>query len=258
MLTLGASWFEIFKPFTTFHFVVAAICFALTAGACVIGIRLRGTPAEFRFRLAWASLIVAAQLFADAWRLFFRDGAPPDGDLPLQVCRIAPWFAVGALLTGNRVCRAVLYFWGLGLCFQGLVTPMRFDAGLASMDFWLFWIGHLQIVGSAFYDLVAHAFRPTARDLRTALIASAIYAAVILPLNAAFDWDYGYLGRGPYRTRNIIDHLGDWPWRPVWLILIACAWQAVLLAIWRVPGLARYVPPAPYDAEAPKPSRVTS
>src|SRR5262245_3118135 len=124
---LAVSWFEIFKPFTTFHLVVAAFWSALIAACCLHGLRTRGTPAEARFRIGWAISIMAFQVFADICRYFLREGEPPDGNLPLQVCRIAPWIAAIALITMSRAWRAVLYFWGIGLCLQGFVTPMRFE-----------------------------------------------------------------------------------------------------------------------------------
>src|SRR4029453_3804597 len=105
MPALGPSWFVIFKPFTTFHLVVLILCTALTVAACRHGSRTRGTPAEFRFRAAWAISIIAFQPFAAAYRLFLRAEEPPDGNLPLQLCRIAPWVAAAAMLTMSRPWR---------------------------------------------------------------------------------------------------------------------------------------------------------
>jgi hypothetical integral membrane protein (TIGR02206 family) len=180
------------------------------------------------------------QLFADYWRLGPGRGAP-DGDLPFHLCRVAPWVAVIALLTMRRPWRAILYFWGLGLCFQGFVTPLR-SPGLASpkLEFWLFWIGHLQIVGSATYDLVVHHFRPTFADFRTAVFAGWVYGAVVIPLNLILGADYGYLGRTPaYKTRNIIDRFPPWPWRTLCILLLVHAWLTLYWIVWRTPRFIR-------------------
>jgi len=245
------DWLERFRPFTTFHFVVVAVCALLIAAACVCGRHYKGTSAETRFRIAWCISIALFQLFAGYWRLGPGTGAP-DGDLPLHLCRVAPWVAVAALLTMRRPLRAILYFWGLGLCFQGFVTPLRLN-GAGSMDFWLFWIGHLQIVGSAVYDLVVHGFRPAWHDFRTALIASWAYALVVIPINLTIGSDYGYLGRAPaYRTRNIIDRFPPWPWRTLCMILLVQGWLTLFWIVWRTPiflrrirGLEPHPPPTP-------------
>lgn len=228
MLILGFTWFHRFRPFTTFHLVIVVLCAALIIGACIHGRRLRGTPAERQFRNAWALGIIAFQVFAIVWWAL-PGNAAPDGRLPLHLCRIATWVAAAALLTEARALRATLYFWGLGLCAQGFVTPLRLD-GLASVGFWIFWMGHLQIVGSAIYDLSVLGFRPRLRDLGSALIASWIYVAAVVPVNLIFHLDYGYLGKkSEYATRNILDHLPPWPWRTILFILIA---HATLIVLW--------------------------
>lgn len=228
VLILAFTWFHRFRPFTTFHLVIVLLCAALIYAACRYGRAHRGAPAERRFRAAWSWGIIFFQVFAIIWWSFPANAAP-DGRLPLHLCRIATWIAAAALLSQARPLRAILYFWGLGLCAQGFVTPLRLD-GLGSVGFWIFWIGHLQIVGSAIYDLAVLGFRPRLRDLGSALIASWIYIAAVVPINLTFDLDYGYLGRqSAYRTRNVLDHLPPWPWRTILFLLIA---HATLAAFW--------------------------
>lgn len=263
LFIVPSNWLERFRPFTTFHFVVVAACAILIAAACIFGRKHVGTPAEWRLRFGWVVSILIFQVFASIWRLGPGQGAP-DGDLPLHLCRVAPWVAVAALLTMHRALRAILYFWGLGLCFQGFVTPLRLN-GAGSMDFWLFWIGHLQIVGSAVYDLVVHHFRPAWPDFRTALLASWAYALVVIPINLAIGSDYGYLGRAPaYKTRNIIDRFPPWPWRTLCMILLIHGWLTLYWIVWRTPRFVRRLrglnPEAQPRAQAtdPAPQAVSS
>lgn len=242
VLVLAMTWSYRFRPFTTFHLVMVLACAALVFGACRYGRETRQTAAERRFRLAWGWSIVAFGVFSNIWWAIPGHHAP-DGRLPLHLCRVATWVAAAAMLTGARPWRAVLFFWGLGLCVQGLVTPLRLD-GFASVGFWIFWVGHLQIVGSAVYDVVVLGFRPVVRDLRAAVLASWAYIAVVVPVNLVFDLDYGYLGRGEYRTRNVLDHLPPWPWRPVCFIAIA---HGVLVLLWAV---AQAISPGQREEEA--------
>ncbi len=256
------DWFYRFRPFTTFHALVAGICGVLIVAACWYGgtRHTPGSPQERRFRLAWGWSILACQAFATVWRLWPEHYTLHDG-LPFQLCRIAGWvcglsmvFGVRGNVEGEggseggwRWARTATYFWGLGLCSQGIVTPLRLD-GLSSMEFWLFWTVHLQIVGSAVYDVAVLRYRPALRDLGTAALLSLGYLAFIVPFNVIMNTDYGWLGRGlavskdmgwlgdgRYRTRNIIDHLGMWPERPVLLTLLGLSVMSMLWLVWQRP-----------------------
>jgi hypothetical integral membrane protein (TIGR02206 family) len=151
------------------------------------------------------------------------------------------------MLTEWRWARTLTYFWGLGLCLQGFVTPLRLG-GLSDPEFWIFWIGHMHIVGSGAYALLVLRYRPGARDLGVATLASAAYVAAIVPFNLLAGTDYGYLGRGDYRTRNIIDWLGPWPQRAVLLYIIGQGMITLLYLVWLVP--AAFASPAPRSAVA--------
>jgi len=243
---LAASWLTSFRPFTTFHLVVAIVCIAATVVACRVGVRRRGSPFEPWFRRGWALFTVLVQ--AEAWWWFSRpERFDPGWTLPLHLCSIVVWIAPVALVFEWRTPRALLYFWGFGLCMQGLVTPLPQD-GLLAPAFWFFWFGHLAIVGSASYLVIALRYRPTLRDLGTAVAASLLYVAVVVPLDLAFGWNYGFLGRRPLATRNVLDLLGPWPWRPAFTVLIGLLVLWVLWAIWQVPPLRRVKPALPRPA----------
>ncbi len=232
---LAASWLTTFRPFTTFHLVVAIVCIAATIGACRVGVRRRGTAFELWFRRSWAGLIVLEQIVA-YWWWSRPERFDPSWTLPLHLCSIVVWIAPVALLGTWRTPRALLYFWGLALCLQGFATPLP-QNGLQSPAFWFFWFGHLAIVGSAMYLVVAMRFRPTGRDLRTALAGSAVYAAVVVPLDGIYGWDYGFMGRASLKTHNVLDALGGWPLRPALVLLVAAAAIAAAWAIWLIPPL---------------------
>jgi hypothetical integral membrane protein (TIGR02206 family) len=247
LLILGfQSWFERFRPFTTFHLVTVLVCVGLVWSAIAFARPRVGTPAERRLRVAWGSSILACQLFALVWRLLPANYTLEDG-LPLHLCRIAGVIAGLAMIWQWRWARTITYFWGLGLCLQGFITPLRLK-GLPSLEYWLFWTVHLQIVGSAFYDVIVLRYRPAFRDWAVAAGAGVCYVAVVVPFNLFFGTDYGWLGRGTtaarelgylgdgrYRTRNVIDLLGDWPERAILLALIAQTMLALMYAIWQVP-----------------------
>lgn len=255
MTTLAASWMTSFNRFTTFHLVVVLICITLIAGAIRIGLRLRGTPAEPRFRALWAIITIATQLSAYIW-WYASGNFDPLQSWPLHLCGIAVWISAIAIALPWRAPRAILYFWGLALCLQGFVTPLKLD-GLSSPRFYFFWLNHLQIVGSALYLVIVLRFRPSARDFAVAVAASLVYIAAIIPLNLANNWNYGYLGRDKPRTGNVIDLLGKWPWRPFWIILLGHGAMLAAWLIWKHPRL-RHLAQAPADPRPSTPPRSTS
>ncbi len=240
MRTLAASWLTSFRPFTTFHLVVGLTCLLLIGAACRIGVRTRGSRFERRFRASWAIAIVLTEIVAYAWWLqpaHFRW----EWTLPLHLCSIVVWIAPIALLLDWRIPRALLYFWGLALCLQGFVSPIRQD-GLASPPFWFFWLNHLEIVGSAVYMVWVLQFRPSGRDYAVAVIGGLAYVALVVPLDAWFGWNYGALGRDLPGTQSVLDHLGPWPWRVGVMVLIGATVSGLLWLVWELPRRWRTQP----------------
>jgi len=197
----------------------------LTALACALGRRHRHSPWRPRLEhaLAWLNLLL--------WLGFVGYGLLPSRftparSLPLHLSDLLIPLASLSLLTQIRPFRALLYFWGLGLGSQALLTP-ALGFGPDSFWFWLFWLQHGAIVGTAVYLLAAHGFRPGWGDFRWAAGAALADAALIAPLDALLGFNYGFLGRGLPSRPSLLDHLGPWPWRP--LLMSALGLLALLL-----------------------------
>jgi hypothetical integral membrane protein (TIGR02206 family) len=161
--------------------------------------------------MAWQAFAVVYWLLPANFRL--------DQGLPLHLCDLAAWVAPLALWTQRRWLRALLYFWGIGLSTQAFFTPVL-EEGYGDIRYWLFFVGHTQIVGSAIYDAAVLGFRPRLRDMLTASLVTLAWIAAITPLNVAFDLNYGYVGNQPTDKPTLIDALGAWPLRVLWLILL--------------------------------------
>src|SRR5687768_7758188 len=170
-----------FHAFSTTHWVILGIFVFLTAIACALGVRLRGTR-----RLRNAERAVGAFMLA-LWGVSSTYWLLPanytiDEALPIHMCDLTGVIAPLVLLTGKRFLRTLLYFWGIGLSIHGMLTPVIED-GPASLRFWLFWLTHASIIGTAIYDLVAHAYRPTFRDCLLATGACAVWLLTVLAVN---------------------------------------------------------------------------
>ncbi len=229
-------WLHHFESFSPLHLITLATWAAITAALVLIGNRKHKAQTAARFDQTLGVLGLIAWLFVNAWWL-----APANfkwqQSLPLQICDLAALAAPLALLTNNRNIRAILYFWGLGLSSQGLITPIV-RLGPAHMEFWAAWINHGVIASFAIYDLIVRRFRPTARDCRFAVLAAAAYVAAILPINIALGWNYAYVADSRPGSPTLLDHLGPWPLRILWIALLAVTAMLLALLPWQ---LARHM-----------------
>lgn len=213
-----ASCRDAFEPFSGCHVLAVVLCLLLAAAWMLGGACARTPRAERRVRLAWAWGIVMWQAWTITyWLLPARFDL--DKSLPLHLCDLAPWAAAWALARERPWARALLYFWGIGLCTQAFVTPVV-RVGWASWEFWFFWVQHTQIVGAAAYEIAIRRYRPDRRALRLALRLSYLYVGLMLAINIALGTNYGYVGAARPDAPTIIDRLGAWPVRVVWLVLI--------------------------------------
>ena len=140
--------------------------------------------------------------------------------LPLQLCDIVAIIAALEFARPSRNVHALAYFWGVALSSQALVTP-DLAGGPSTLGFWAFWVYHLFVVGSGIYAVTVRAFRPAWRDLRLAILAGLTYAITVFALDAALELNYGYLGRSNPGQPTLIDLLGSWPLRVVFMVALA-------------------------------------
>lgn len=236
-----------FQSFTLQHAIVAGIAVGLMLASCSIGRRLRTGKREPRFRLVWGWSIVVSQVYALIWWLFIHKPFQPDKSLPLHLCDVAVWIAAIAMVTQTRWSRTLLYFWGVGLSTQGFISP-TLQEGPATIEYYLFWIGHLQIVGSAVYDIVAGGYRPRFHDFVMASLLSLCYVAFVMPINLYFGYNYGYIGNRLPESNTILNALPPWPLRVLvmWTIV-----EVVFVVLWLVwPAVGAIAEGKPSDAPA--------
>src|SRR4029450_5624684 len=125
-------------------------------------------------------------------------------------------------VTQWRPWRTLLYFWGIGLSTQAFFTP-TVQYGVGHIKFWMFWIGHTMIVGSAVYDVVVRGYRPRARDWWFAvattytLCMTVFYFDVLMSRAGGMPINYWYIGDTKPSNPTLIDDLGPWPLRVLFL-----------------------------------------
>ena len=236
ILANGESWLERFVPFTMFHIATVAVCAAAMLGACWLGRKWHPHVKERKFRLVWGWAVLIYQTWYVVWYAL-----PSRWDwkesLPLQLCDLAAFVAGMAMVTQWHRWRTLLYFWGIGLSTQAFLTP-TLDLGIMHTKFWLFWVGHTAIVGSAVYDVVVRGFRPRARDLGFAILFTSYGVLLVFYFNVLLTdlvkepISYWYVGPSKPEKPTIIDELGPWPLRVLWLSGIVICDFILLWAVW--------------------------
>jgi hypothetical integral membrane protein (TIGR02206 family) len=238
-----SAWLTEFAPFSPVHAAVVAVATLVTIVAVRRRRRLAGTPAAEQLDALLAVIGIANWLAYQgygAFRVASAWGTPEAGKytieyaLPLQVCDIASLLAPLMWLTNRRLLSVLVYFWGLGLSSQAFLTP-TVRSGPATAEFWFFFIAHWMIVGGALYEVFGRGFRPTWRDWRMAVGLSLVYLAVILPIDLALSYNFGYVGRPREGApRTMADALGPWPLRIVWMALLGVTAMTLTMVPWLV------------------------
>jgi hypothetical integral membrane protein (TIGR02206 family) len=152
--------------------------------------------------------------------------------LPLHLCDITALLVPLGLWWRWRRMMTLVYFWGLVFSIQAVITPALHE-GPGQFWFWLFWAYHFMILAVAVYFVAVRGFRPRWPDLRFAMIMSALYVALVLPLDVLMRWNYGFLGNMKPSQPSLIDVLGPWPWRVVVIIVLGGVAMAALYLPWR-------------------------
>ena len=231
---------NVFVPYSGLHALAVAVCALLIVAPALLARALRkdrgkdrGKDRERILRFALAAFAVAYWLAYNVW--WNWNGLDPRTGLPLQLCDFNGLVAPLALFTGWRFARATLYFWTAALTTQAFIQP-ALTAGPAALVFWAFWTAHTTIAACAVYDVAVLGFRPDWRDLGRAVIASAVYVVLIVPVDLSLHADYGFVGNPPagIGIPPFVAALGPWPQRAIILAALVPLGFALVLLPWRI------------------------
>jgi hypothetical integral membrane protein (TIGR02206 family) len=218
-----------FRPFSAMHAGVLLLFAVAVAVLIWIGRRSDAARrARIERMLGWAMLGV--WLVSNVWWLW-PSRFDPAHSLPLQVCDVTALLAALVLLAPRPWASVLLYFWGIGMSLQALITP-DLTGGPGSVWFWMFWISHAGTVGIALYVVAVRGYRPTWRDYRFAVAAGLVYLVVVFTVNVLFDFNYGYVGNEQPGQPSVIDFLGPWPGRVGLAAILVAMAMAVLMLPW--------------------------
>jgi len=219
-----------FGSFGLTHGVIVLVGLAVCLW-CGIAARREAARGARSFADGFAGVVLGWNLLAIAW-WFLPANWDVGTSLPLHVCDLTNLLLPLAIWSRDRLLMSVSVLWGLGLGTQAFVTP-TVAAAPGEMEYWLFWVGHLTIAAGCCV-LCGSGFRPGWRDWRAVVGVSLAVLVVLMGINGVVGVNYGYVGDIKPESTTIIDFLGAWPLRVVWLFLIASAAQALVVALYPV------------------------
>lgn len=147
--------------------------------------------------------------------------------LPMHLCDWAAITAAIALLNRRPLAVELCWFWGLGGTLQGLLTP-ALSYPFPHPYWFTFFLLHGGIVIAALQVVIGRDHPPSRRSWLRALIATEIYFAFALAVNALLGTNFGYLAEKPSQP-SLLDFFGDWP---IYLIGLQVALIVAITLLW--------------------------
>jgi hypothetical integral membrane protein (TIGR02206 family) len=218
-----------FSPYGPSHLAVLVV-FAI-GSAALVWIGRRQTESQARlFGRVLAALIMAIFSVALVYKLVQPTLAQ---SVPLQLCDLAELTAAYALWSQRNWAFTLVYYWGLPLSSQALITPDLNAPDFPSHSFLTFFALHLLVVWAAIYLTWGHGMHPGWRSYRFAVITTLAWGAFTLVFNTIAGTDYGFLNRKP-NNASLLDFLGPWPFYVLAEVVIVGAVWALMTWPWEL------------------------
>lgn len=218
-----------FESFSLQHILTVA-GFAVVVTIAVAGARALGDRNRRRLELAVAALAGAAWIGIVIWG-FVPSRFDPRWSYPINICDLVALIVPIAFVRPHWTWHALLYFWGLTLSTQALLTP-DLVSGPSTLAFWIFWLMHVLIVGGAIYLLVVRRYRPAWRDCFFAIGVAVLWLLIVFAIDLATGFNYGYVGNAKPSQPTLIDYLGPWPQRVAIMAILGSIAMMILQLPW--------------------------
>ena len=211
-----------FERFGTAHIVVIALTLAtpLALSALVrwyrVGI-LTKTVNRVLVTLLIGDKIVSLILLGRDGQLTIETIAP------LYLCDWAAIVTVVTLIYPNQRTYELGYFWALGGTLQALLTP-DLSFGFPDPRFIDFFGLHGGVIAAVLYLTLGMKMRPVPASIARVLAWTALYGAVAIATNTAFNTNFGYLRAKPAHP-SLLDYLASWPFyiaQLAFMALVSC------------------------------------
>lgn len=200
------------------------------AGAALVWVARLEIWEPRRIALILGLLLAFNEVLWQLYRLLTEGWRFPEG-LPLQLCDLALWSTIVALLTRRQTPFDLAYYTGLAGSSMAVLTPDLW-APLLSYPTIYFFLAHGGLISALLFLLWSGLLRPgRGSHLRVFLLGN-LFALAVGVFNAVFGTNYMYLRHKPSST-SLLDYLGPWPWYLLAGELLALALFTLLYLPWR-------------------------
>jgi hypothetical integral membrane protein (TIGR02206 family) len=196
-----------FTVYGTSHWGVLVVFALGTVGFVALG-RVQGDSRLVSRILALAILVL--QLGIQVYSLI-PSNFGLEHSLPLQLSDLAAYTSVIALWTHRHWAVSLMYYWGLTLSTQALISPALRGPDFPHYGFLTFWAIHLFVIWAAIYLTWGLRLRPDWRGYRLTVVVTTCWAVAMLAFNELAGTNYGFLNAKP-APGSVLDLLGPWPW----------------------------------------------
>lgn len=180
---------------------------AYTVAVATLGIAAARRRAGRAVPVSLAALIAAGQLFTPVIETLFGEMSLKYS-LPLELCDVASFATIAALLTGRQLAFELAWYWGLTGTFAALLTP-TLARDFPDPEYIRFFAMHGGIVAGVLYLGPGRGMRPRAGSSGRVFGLTALYAGFVGLVDWALDANYFFLCRRPPGT--ILEAFGAWP-----------------------------------------------
>jgi len=218
------------------HILPLAILVVVAVLLCVAARRAPG-----RWIDAVAAIIALTLVVAElSWQPYVVANKTwsPATSLPVQLCDVAGFVAVAALLWRQLVLVEVAYFWGLGGTLQAVLTPDLKDH-FPSFPYLQFYVTHDLVILAALFLVFGLALQPRPGAVRRIFVLTVVFAIVVGLIDLATGGNYMYLRQVP-ASGSLLDLMGPWPWYIATGALLTLVVLAILNAPFRLSRLRRH------------------
>jgi hypothetical integral membrane protein (TIGR02206 family) len=195
-----------FQLFSPVHLVILGAIPAV-AFALVMLTRCHSVFAR-SVRLLFGGLLAANELSWYGYNIQQGSFSFPGG-LPLNLCHLAAWLTVAALLTLHRWSYEMAYFIGLAGSTMAMLTPDLWGP-FPSYPVIYFFLAHAGVIIGVLYLTWANLAQPRPGSAWSAFAALNVYAAAAGVFDEIFRTNYVYLCRKP-EAASLLNYFGPWP-----------------------------------------------
>lgn len=141
------------------------------------------------------------------------------GMFSIHISSVSVILAIFTLYRFNQKIFDVLFYWGLILVPQAIITPGIYRYGFPHLRFFhILWI-HFLVIYTVFYLLLIQNRKLSPFNLKRVLIITHLYGIFIFIINRIFDTNYMFIGKKA-SVPSLIQYLGPWPYYIVVLDII--------------------------------------